>query len=69
MEKNENTRIVKIGIMSTLLNKHPHLRQRVEALLGVVESTSGDCTKADDAEQYVIDGLRKMIPLEKCRRN
>ena len=44
----------------TRLNKHPHLRQRVEALLDVVENTSGDCTKADDAEQYVIDELRKM---------
>lgn len=42
------------------LNKHPQLRQRMEALLDVVENTSGDCTKADDAEQYVIDELRKM---------
>lgn len=42
------------------LNKHPQLRQRMEALLDVVENTSDDCTKADDAEQYVIDELRKM---------
>jgi len=53
MTSKENT-------LTTRLNKHPHLRQRVEALLDVVENTSGDCIKADDAEQYVIDELRKM---------
>jgi hypothetical protein len=50
----------KNNTLTTRLNKHPHLRQRVEALLDVVENTSGDCTRADDAEQYVIDELRKM---------
>lgn len=30
------------------------------ALLNVVENVAGDCTKADDAEQYVIEELRKM---------
>jgi hypothetical protein len=42
------------------LNQHPKLRNRMEALLNVVENTSGDCKKADDAEQYVIEELRKM---------
>jgi len=42
------------------LNQHPALRQRMEALLNVVENTKGDCEKANDAEQYVIDELRKM---------
>ena len=32
----------------------------MEALLNVVENVAGDCTKADDAEQYVIEELRKM---------
>ncbi len=32
----------------------------MEALLNVVENSAGDCTKADDAEQYVIKELRKM---------
>jgi len=50
----------KDNTLTIRLNKHPHLRQRVEALLDVVENTSGDCIKADDAEQYVIDELRKM---------
>ena len=42
------------------LNQHPKLRERMESLLDVVENASGDCTKADDAEQYVIEELRKM---------
>jgi len=42
------------------LNKHPRLRARVESLLNVVENTKGDCKKADVAEQYVIEELRKM---------
>ena len=42
------------------LNKHPQLRNRMESLLGVVENAAGDCDKADAAEQYVIEELRKM---------
>jgi hypothetical protein len=32
----------------------------MESLLNVVENTAGDCTKANDTEQYVINELRKM---------
>jgi len=32
----------------------------IALLLNVVENVAGDCTKADDAEQYVIEELRKM---------
>ena len=42
------------------LNQHPKLRDRLESLLNVVENVAGDCTKADAAEQYVIEELRKM---------
>lgn len=42
------------------LNQHPKLCERLESLLNIVENTNGDCTKADDAEQFVIDELRKM---------
>lgn len=42
------------------LNQHPALRERMEALLNVVENTGGDCTKADAAERCVIEELRKM---------
>jgi len=44
----------------TRLNQHPKLRERMEVLLNVVENSAGDCIKADDAEHYVIEELRKM---------
>jgi len=42
------------------LKQYPKLRNRVESLLNVVENVEGDCTKADAAERYVIEELRKM---------
>ncbi len=42
------------------LNQHPKLRNRMESLLQVVENSAGNCIKADDAERYVIEELRKM---------
>ena len=42
------------------LNRHPHLRARVDRLLAVVEDAAGDCAKADAAERRVIDELRQM---------
>lgn len=42
------------------LNKHRILRARFEDLLRVVDNADGSCTKADDAEQGVVDELRKM---------
>ena len=42
------------------LNRHPHLRVRLESLLAVVEDTAGDGAKADAAERRVIDELRPM---------
>jgi len=42
------------------LNKHPHLKKRIEKLLEVMENTDGDFQKANDAEQRVIEELRKM---------
>lgn len=44
----------------TRLNHHPQLRERMETLLNVVENVAGDCTKADAAEQAVIEELRNM---------
>ena len=44
----------------TRLNHHPRLRERVETLLNVVENVAGDCTKADAAEQAVLEELRKL---------
>jgi hypothetical protein len=44
----------------TRLNQHPHLRERMEALLNIVDNVAGDCTKADAAEQSVIEEVRKL---------
>ena len=44
----------------TRLNHHPPLRERRETLLNIVENVAGDCTKADAAEQAVIEELRKL---------
>jgi len=37
----------------TRLHQHPHLRERMETLLNVVENVAGDGTKAEAAEQAV----------------
>lgn len=42
------------------LEAQPHLRERVEALLGIVEDASGDLDRADAAEQRMIEELRRM---------
>ena len=42
------------------LNEHPELRERMEGLLNMVENETGNFTKANDAEQYTIEELRKM---------
>ena len=42
------------------LNKHPNLKKRINQLLKVVEDAEGDIPKANDAEQMVIEELRKM---------
>jgi hypothetical protein len=47
-------------LFMTRLNHHPQLRARMETLLNVVENLAGDCTKADAAEQSVIEELRNM---------
>lgn len=44
----------------TRLNQHPHLRDRMETLLNIVDNMTGDCTKADAAEQAVINEIRKL---------
>ncbi len=42
------------------LNRHPHLRARIESLLAVVEDAEGDCEQANAAERRVIEELRQM---------
>jgi uncharacterized protein YukE len=42
------------------LNEHPKLRERIEGILDMIENETGNFTKANDAEQYAIEELRKM---------
>jgi hypothetical protein len=42
------------------LNRHPHLKNRIESLLSVVENTAGDVVLADVAEQRLIEEIRRM---------
>nr|MBS0020995.1 hypothetical protein [Gammaproteobacteria bacterium] len=37
-------------VLAERLNRHPHLRTRVERLLAAVENAAGDCEKADAVE-------------------
>lgn len=43
-----------------LLNAHPTLRRRVEALMAIVEDADESIEKADAAEQRVIEEVRKI---------
>jgi hypothetical protein len=47
-------------LLLTHLNQYPLLRERIEALLNIVHDVAGGCTKADAAEQAVIEALRKL---------
>jgi hypothetical protein len=42
------------------LQRHPHLRQRFEHILDIIEAPSGQVDTADEAEQRVIEELRRL---------
>ncbi len=42
------------------LEAYPKLKNRIGALLAIVEDSGSDLEKADDAEQRVIEELRQM---------
>jgi hypothetical protein len=42
------------------LNAHPQIRQRIESLLAVIEAEGGSLKRADDAEERLIEQLRRM---------
>jgi hypothetical protein len=42
------------------LEKHPHLKVRMEALLNLAENTSGNFDKADDVEDELCREVQKM---------
>ena len=42
------------------LRNHPHLRERFEALLAIVEDAGGNLDRADAAEMQVIAEVRRL---------
>ena len=54
--ENHNKR--RLSIPEERLKAHPHLKQRIEKLLEIVEEASGDLDKADEVEQRVIEELQ-----------
>jgi hypothetical protein len=42
------------------LHAHPQLRARVEAILAIAEAEAGTLETADEAEQRVIDEVRRL---------
>lgn len=42
------------------LNRHPHLKSRMQALIQVVEDADGDLRLADAAERRVIEEIRRL---------
>jgi hypothetical protein len=42
------------------LSAHPQLKERLEALLAIVEDTNVDVQQADEAERRVIEELRRL---------
>ena len=43
-----------------LLDRNPHIKARLEVLLNVTENVSGEFKRADDAEDAIAEGVRKM---------
>jgi hypothetical protein len=42
------------------LNNHPTLRERIASILDVIDDAQGDLKLADDAEDRVVDEVRRM---------
>ncbi len=42
------------------LSKYPHLRHRMESILGIIENDDGSCQTADEAERRAIEEVRKL---------
>ena len=56
-KKNEN---VGKKSIEERLKAHPHLKERIESIINVVENSEGNIEKANEAEQRVIEELRQM---------
>lgn len=49
-----------MGSMDERLKKHPNLKKRFETILDIAENAHGDCIKANDAGEQVIEEVRKL---------
>jgi hypothetical protein len=48
------------GALEERLSQYPHLRDRFEAILGIVENQEGTCQTADEAERRAIAEVRQL---------
>jgi hypothetical protein len=48
------------GNLEARLNRHPALKDKIMALLSVVENAEGDIVKANAAEERVIEEVRQI---------
>jgi hypothetical protein len=49
-----------VGNLEARLNRHPELRDKIVALLSVVENAEGDIVKAHAAEERVVEEIRQI---------
>ena len=42
------------------LHAHPHIRERIISILSVVESDAAGLRRADDAEERLVEEIRRM---------
>jgi hypothetical protein len=49
-----------MGNLEARLNRHPDLKDKIMALLSVVENAEGDIVKANAAEERVIEEIRQI---------
>ena len=57
---NHSLEMIPTDNFTTRLQRHPQLRAQIEALLDVVENSAGDVVTADEAEQRVVEDLRRL---------
>lgn len=46
--------------MNQKLHAHPQIRERIASLLSVVEAQAGGLRRADDAEERLVEEIRRM---------
>ena len=60
MDNVSGTGAERIKSLDERVREYPGLRERIEAVVAVVENASGDVVKADEAEQRVMEEVREM---------